>query len=217
MKLTRVSALVAALVVGSTAMSYAPAAPENLFPTSMGSNWVIRTIVPGQDAPIVADITVTSEKKVGDTTTAVFQYKANGAVVQEETYIVTPDQVSRKRSGQGGSSVLEPPIPIIKYPMALGKSWKYSGKITIQAPTGEMELDSTADLKVAAFEEVKTGAGTFKAYRVDMKATISSGATNQEVTNSYWFAAGVGMVKQSAVLPGVGGDITGTLTSYKIK
>lgn len=198
-------------------MSYAPVAPENLFPTSLGSNWVIRTKVPGQDAPIDANITVTSEKKAGDTTTAIFQYKANGAVVQEETYIVTPDQVSRKRSGQGGSSVLEPPMPIIKYPMALGKSWKYTGTITIQAATGEMELQSTADLKVAAFEEVKTGAGTFKAYRVDMRATISSGATNQEVTNSYWFAAGIGMIKQSAVLPGVGGEISGSLVSYTIK
>ncbi|HVT13792.1 MAG TPA: hypothetical protein VHE55_16130 [Fimbriimonadaceae bacterium] len=218
MKLARASAFFAALVVASTAMSHAPVA-ENLFPTSKGSTWVMHTIVPGQPAPLDAHVAVISEAKSGGTKTAVFEYKVNCVTIQAETYIVTADHVARRSSGKEGSSVLKPPMPIIEYPMKVGKNWSYHGTVTVpSAEGGQLELQSEATLKVAALEEVKTGAGTFKAYRVDLKGSVTGpDGSKQELVNSYWFAPNVGMVKQVATLPGISGEIVGTISSYSIK
>ena len=144
------------------------------------------------------------------------RYTINGRPTQDEIYSVTRTEVARMRSGAGGRSVIEPPIPVIKYPMTVGKSWKWAGTISMTSETGKTSVfNGVSDLTVAALESVKTNAGTLKTYRVDMNLTISSGTNSTSLSNSYWFAPGVGMVKQVAV---IGGQTTeGIVTKYSIK
>src|SRR5207302_3971917 len=109
-------------------------------------------------------------------TTAIMLWTINGNPAQEETYVVSAAEVDRSRSGQGGSNVITPPVAIIKYPMAVGKSWSWQGKMEISQ---HMTLPGTATLKVAGRQTIKTAAGTFNAYRVDMKVTVTANGQTQ--------------------------------------
>ncbi len=200
------------LVCGASAWTIR--AGENLFPTKKGSSWTFSGTAGSQKLKMTAEIT--SSTTSGGSSTVIMLWTQNGRSVQEETYTVSQGQVVRVKAGAGGAMQSSPPVPVIKYPMAVGKSWSWKGAELV----GSMRIPASAQLKVAAKEAVKTAAGTFNAYRVDMKVTTSVQGQNVTATNSYWFAAGVGMVKQSAIVNIPGGKplvVTAALEKYEIK
>jgi hypothetical protein len=85
----------------------------------------------------------------------------------------------------------------------------------------QITYSGSAKVRVAAREKLKTEAGAFNAYRVEVQMTQAGQGGAQHVTSyAYWFAPNVGLVKQSTTLPVQSGPafvITGTLTKYSVK
>lgn len=193
-------------------------AAENLFPITVGSSWTFSGSPGGRPLTMIA--TVKSASKANGKITAVILWTVNGAPAQEETYIVSASEVARSKSGQGGANTITPPVPVIKYPLTVGKAWSWQGHMQISQGGQSATLPGSASLKVAGRESVKTAAGTFNAYRVDMKVTVTANGQTQSVPNTYWFAPGVGMVQQSITFPGPGGKpflLKMAISKYTIK
>ena len=189
-------------------------ADENLFPVKVGSSWKMKGNAGAQNVEMVAKI-VSSTTTVGSTIVGM-QWTQGGRAIQDETYIVSKTQVVRSRSGAKGSSALNPPIPIIVYPMVVGKSWKWSG--TIVTKGGQTKASAT--LKVGPKEKVYTAAGIFNTYRVNMVLAIQAGAKTISMPNSYWFAPNVGMVQQKLAIPTPNGKflvVKAVVTEVKVK
>jgi hypothetical protein len=143
------------------------------------------------------DAVITSSKTAAGKSTVVFRWTMNGKPVQDEVYHVTPSSVSRAKSGPNASNVISPPLPVIQNPMKVGKAWKWRG--TIKLPNG-MTMPAQANLTVAKRETVKSAAGTFSAFRVDMGLLITVQNQSAQIPNSYWFAPGAGLVRQRVTL-----------------
>jgi hypothetical protein len=199
------------------ALNYAGAvrpAGVDLFPVKPGSSWTYRGSAGTQTANITAE--VTSSQSRGGKTTAVLRWSRDGQTIQEETYSVSSQSVDRLKSGAYGAFSNNPPIPIITYPATIGKTWSWKGT---QA-AGDRKATRSVLFKMAASESVKTPAGTFSAYRIDMSVVPPQPNIKPRVAESRWYAPGVGMVQyHSSMLAGSGKtvEMTSVLTKYKIK
>ena len=204
--------LLAASMTGTTA---GPAS-DNLFPAAKDTVWTYAGTA--GSTPLNLTAKVTSSTTSAGKTTVVVQWLSNNQPMQDETYIVSATEVSRAKSGAYGNNVLTPPIPVIKYPMSVGKSWEWSGMMAMNG--GQLKVPASAKLKVAAQEKVKVGSESLNCYKVDMSVTVTAQGQATTIPASYWFAPGVGLVKQSSTLPtpdGKGVVIEATATKYTIK
>ncbi len=197
-------------ILASLCLTANARATEDLFPGQKGSTWSYAGQVNGQKVSMTS--LIISATGTGLQRTLVMQWSANGRVSQEETYIVRPGEVVRSRSGANGGGTITPPLPVITYPMTVGKTWQWRGTVA----NGATPLNGQARLKVAAHERIQTGAGAVMAYRVDLDLTMSANGQSIKLVNSYWFAPGMGMVRQRAQLPG-GVSVDAALTSLKLK
>ena len=182
---------------------------KSLFPTGQGSRWSFKGKAGTQELSMEA--VITSSKTAGGKTTVLMRWTLNGQPVQDETYIVTASGVSRAKSGAGGSVSVSPPVQVIKNPMVVGKSWTWKGTISPGAQT----IAANATLKVGAREAVKSAAGTFNAFRVDMVLNFSVQGRAFKIPNSYWFAPGAGLVRQRASVGPT--TIDATVTKLQVK
>ena len=213
--------MVALGIWAAVVLTSAPVSAQSIaqmFPTKSGSTWEFTGSIRAGDQtqPLNLGAKIASVNSTGGTTTAVIEWTANGSLAQSETYIVTGSEVRRSRSGQGGAGVINPPVPVLRTPIQIGNAWNWKGTIT----TGGQTLNGTANIRIAAREQLKTPAGTLNAFRVDMTLTISLQGQNQKTTNSYWFAPGVGLVKQRTGLTGPGGQkitVEASVSKYKTK
>lgn len=85
-----------------------------------------------------------------------------------------------------------PPIPLLRFPMNVGDSWKWSGKMM----TGPMGRDATA---VVTTREEKIDTGSLAdALLVEVDISMESGAANAPATRQlmFWFVKGKGLVKR---------------------
>ncbi len=197
------AAVVIALALGPRGT--AQSGSDTLFPTGQGSKWVYSGTA--GKSPIETTAEITSSKTVCGVTTVVVRWDMAGKETQTETYLVSATGVRRARSGRAGANKIDPPIPVIVYPMTVGKSWKWKGSITLGTGEQAPKTDGSADLRVAAKEKVRTGPGEFTAFKVDLSLTISAGNQSQNIPNSYWFAPGKGLIKQSSDIK-IGADPT---------
>jgi hypothetical protein len=186
-----------------------PTVKQNLFPFSQGSTWTYDSSVGLQNLTLVA--TVTGANVSGDQTIVTLRWTTNGNPSQEEMLYVTKDQVSRERSGPQGQLMLTPPLPMIKYPLEVGKSWTWSGT---SAVSGRLIPQEPMIVRVVSIDKVHTAIGTFDAYRVEVASERVGGSTLPTITN--WYAEGVGLVKQRAKIPNLG-LITATLSKYVVR
>ena len=210
---TRRAALAAAIVAGTavlfTAGRAAPPANPDYWPMKAGNTWTYDATFGDKKMNQVAK--VTSVKREGQATLATIEYATMGRTFSE-TYRVTAQSVERTSSNMGqGDSQINPPIPIIKYPLTAGKSWTWSGTITVQG----QPVQGRSSLSVTGPTTVKTAAGTFKAMRVHSSLTIEAQGQKLILPNDYWFAPGVGMVRQHATIGAT--KVDGTMRSYKLK
>lgn len=185
-----------------------------MFPVGQGSTWEFAG--KAGTLPLQMTATITSSTVTGNKRLVRFHWTANGKDAQEEEYIVTSTQISRARSGASGGNTIDPPIPVIKYPLQAGKSWSWKGSIGM----GGQSASGKAILRVIGRQSVKTRARTFNAWRVDLKLTVSAQGQTITIPNTYWFAPGAGLIKQSATLPAPGGKslvTSGEVTKYTIK
>ena len=207
---------IASALLTTTALStfgISSQAQTNLLPAKVGNYWVLNGNA--GKAPLSMTYKVMSVKSANGVTTAVFTMFKDSAPVSSETYLIDSKGVSRSLSGATGKDVITPPVQIIRYPVKIGETWNWKGTINTAA-AGKLDCDAT--LKVARQEQVVTKAGKFNAVKIDMKLTVHVSRQTQTIDNSYWFAPGVGMVKQVALLPdGKGGEVELKAVADEIK
>lgn len=188
---------------------------ENLFPATSGSVWTYGGT--SGKRPMSETATISAVQKSAGKTVVTIQWMRNGRGWQEG-YEVTASGVAQTNAGQNGRDTFLPPLPILKYPAKVGQSWTWKGQNVLG---GQITMEGTATVRVAAREKVQTPAGAFSAYRVEAQITLKGSGQPPHVTSrTYWFAPKAGLVKHSTTLPVQSGPafvITGAVTKYTIK
>lgn len=180
------------------------------FPFKKGNFWSFAMVLGDVSIKSVAEIS--GVERIGDGEEAVVAWKTNGTVTQRERYRKDRAGLSRMESGMGLK--LNPPMPVLKFPIQSGQTWTWTGTIS----GAGQELSGTMHVKVLGAAPVTTKAGKFKAVRVHMEGSMNMKTPSpQQVTiaNDYWFAPGVGLVRQTATLGGQ--KISGAVEKYRVK
>ncbi|MBI2823061.1 MAG: DUF3108 domain-containing protein [Planctomycetia bacterium] len=166
------------------------------YPLAAGTKWTFHGEAGGQKIEVtnqVAKIETIDNQPLVRVETLV-----GGKIVANEHLKGTDAGVFRHRFN-GGEMV--PPVCVIKYPVVEGDSWKSNVKI------GPESVDMTS--RVEKEEEIEVPAGKYKA----VKVRVDANTKGQKITNTYWFAPGVGIVKQEAAVNG--GTIVMNLAKFE--
>ena len=191
------SALLLALVLGCSYLKKGTMSPssssggasstgsKDYFPLNVGDSWKYRsTTADGKQSEFTIKV-LNEEKENGNTlylveTVSTFQpihdwySKPNGWVLMHhQEYVKT-----------GQKAEYQPTKQFLKNPLTSGDSWQWKGK-------GMMGLEIDESNEVSGPETVTVPAGKFEAMKV-MTRVVQGGAP---VTKTYWYAAGVGLVK----------------------
>jgi hypothetical protein len=117
---------------------------------------------------------------------------ANGRLVSREWFRREPSALLCGRRQEGPLvGDLEPPQPIVRYPLVVGDRWTWSGR------AGGRPCQMTC--VVAACERVKVPAGTFEdAWRIDSTVKPTEGADS--IVRSLWVQPGLGVVEEKSLV-----------------
>ena len=119
--------------------------------------------------------------------------------------IVLTEQLNQTPEGlfrtQLQDAKLSPPLLLLKNPVKSGEQWRTKTQIGAQELTIECQVES---------ERVSVPAGEYDA----VKLTVSTQANESDIRSTYWFAAGVGIVRQEAKI-GDEPTMSIELTSYQ--
>jgi hypothetical protein len=155
------------------------------YPLKAGSKWQYQVEANGNKVTIVSQ--VAKIEKIDDVSLARVEASTDGKVLVTEHLRSTDKGVFRHR--YNGVEV-SPPVCVLRYPIKKDDAWEQEVKI------GEEKM--TLSCKVGN-DEVEVPAGKFKAVTVQ-----AIGKTGDKVfTTTYWFAEGVGIVKQVADFGGL--------------
>jgi hypothetical protein len=170
----------------------------NYYPLKVGSTWHHQLDAGnGQKIQLVSQIAGTDT--IAGRELARLEVSANGQKLPATDHLERTDGgVFRVRMGP---LELAPPICLIKYPLKSGQTWggemKVSGKsVTVEGREGEAE-------------DVQVPAGKYRA--IPCTVVVSDG--DAKSTNIFWFADGVGIVKQWSDLGNQ--SVTTELTRYE--
>ncbi len=191
LRVLRLSAVVAVLVVVGGASAQGPAAATDLFPTKVGSKWTYK--INDQDVTV----TVAGTEKLGDQECFKFDTAVGGTVKQSELYFVKADGVYRARVGD---KKIEPAVKILALPAKKDAAWDVDAKVGTEAIKGKFKVaDEKAKLKVGG---------------ADVEAVLVDGPdfeiAQTKTVIRQWFAPGKGIVK-------VEYTIQGTTTTMELK
>ena len=158
--------------------------PPEYLPLKEGLKWHYQLEANGQKLQIVTQIA--KIEAINGESLARFETVVNGNVAASEHYSVTTKGIFRHRFN---GVEIQPPVCVLKFPVKNGASWESEHKIGEQA--------AKMGCRVAS-EEVEVPAGKFKTVSVQVVAD----AAGMKITTTYWFAAGIGIVKQVAEIAG---------------
>jgi hypothetical protein len=97
----------------------------------------------------------------------------------------------------GTERVYEPPLLRLPLPLAVGKTWNWSGKETADGD----EITTSVTGTVEAEEKVSVPAGEYSCLRVKVDTSCSDGTT---ASSTQWLAPGIGIVKADIAVDAVG-------------
>jgi hypothetical protein len=169
-----VTPLLLVLLQDGTTVEKADHSP--FYPVPTGARWRYRV------AKSKVNQRILRHERVGDVVCALIETLRDGKVVCLEHISATGEGVYRY-SFDGER--LDPPLRILKLPPASGDTWAYAYKLGEESVRGNF---------VVSEEEVKVPAGKFKAI---VSRTEDCVAGEQRLSITYWFAHGVGIVKQT--------------------
>ena len=154
------------------------AAQEEFVPMKKGRKWVYKQ----GDSEFVQ--TVAGTEKVGSVECFVLQSEVSGQ--KESMWIAVNAEGSWLHKIRSGEVVSELPKPaqLLKYPMNKGDRWD------ARVPSGDLVIEY--QFENAGQEEVEVAAGKYQAWTIKMKGM----ASGQEFSGTYWYAKGVGLVRQ---------------------
>lgn len=165
-----------------------PTKSDSYYPDEKGKSWEYKT------SGATLTIRVVGREKIGEHDCAKIETLISGRVVGNEHVAVKPDGVYRCAIG---GKAIEPPVLFLRLPPKDGAEWEVKSKLLGQTIEGKMqqtEQDVTVNNKFYK-----------KAIVVKTDGTIQAG--EQKVAFAYYFAKGVGMIKQEVTV----GKTTSTL------
>lgn len=210
----RLSAIVCglALLCFSDLIARAQDTAANYWPFKVGNTWTLETKVNDKTTSMVLTVIKVIPAE-GNASDAYIEYQTGGNVMQTEIYRFDDRGISRVADGKDAANTLSPPFLVIRYPLADGSKWTWTGTITTAAG---QTFKGTSDLSVSGPETVKTADGDFKAMRVHSElAVLLPGGQKAMFPNDYWFSSGVGMVQQSAKINET--TYVGVMSAYKLQ
>lgn len=109
-----------------------------------------------------------------------------------ESYRVLPDGVYRIAEARDGARrTWDPPLPVVPHPIYSDSEWEYEGVLRTE---GGAESRVRLSFRVTRVEQVKTRAGEYAGFRVDVTGTRGSDAVDEK----RWYAKGVGLVRRES-------------------
>jgi uncharacterized protein YdaL len=163
-----------------------PGAETPYYPIKVGSVWTYKF----SNSEQRLTMRIVRHDKVGDLMCAVIEASAGGQVQASEYVAVKADGVYRVK-GSRGEAVM-PPFPFLKLPPKKGETW------TIMSKADKLDIKGKATIDDDA-KEIQVPAGKYKAVVVTNDLEVG----NQRVSTTYYFASGVGMIKQIAKIQGM--------------
>lgn len=118
-----------------------------------------------------------------------FQLVAHDVVLEEERY-------RRRQDGfdliAAAGEAYSPPLPLLKFPMSVGDSWEWKGKLEIGAPpTPARAVVSTSS------EPLNVSSRSDSSLKVHVRLQIEGGGPKPaERSLSFWFVPGKGLLRR---------------------
>jgi len=156
-------------------------APPNYYPLKVGSKWHYQVEMGnGQKAVLVNEIA--KIENIDGKDLARLETVGQGNVQATEHLSSNAQGIFRNRYND---LELSPPVCLLKYPIQEGETW------TTQTKVGDLQL--TIIGREGRTEEVQVPAGKYQAVTAVVETTVDG----KKIRTSYWFAADVGIVKQT--------------------
>ncbi|MGC8666615.1 MAG: hypothetical protein ACP5VE_00670 [Chthonomonadales bacterium] len=167
-----------------------PVKPSEVFPVAKGDRWTM--LVRVDEGSFLMDTVSAGLERFAGEPAYILQTLSGGRPVQEKAYGVSPQGVDRLAVGPHAQTRLDPPMPLLRYPIQPGQELSWSGKLVF--PKGE--TPATAVCKVCCVDHVDTPAGTFDAYRLRILVTAYTPRNEMRYQSRVWLAPGVGIVRE---------------------
>ncbi len=168
-------------------------------PLAPGNSWVMRRSGVEGTATITGTQVVNGAPTTGlsdalDGSIAYFTNDASG-VRQHRTYF--PPGFIAGCGTVAETDTYSPPVTIIPASFTVGQMVYSNGTVTVDyGACGSFSLSYGADSTFQAFERVTVPAGQFDALKVRVRLSITGTSSSSVTYNTYWFAAGIGKVKE---------------------
>jgi hypothetical protein len=198
----------------------------NLLPLKAGNNWSLTMSVldrpiadksgatPPKPITITDTITVLQPALVGKESGMVLEMKRGTVPFRREVYREDKTGLYLLAFGQATKPLIQmsSAVPLVKYPLHVGDSHTWSGKINVQ---GEI-FPARAVSRVTEKEPITTKAGRFaETYRLDTIITLERTGTNIQFPTIRWMAPGIGFIRRNYA--DKGNPAFGVLTAYSVK
>jgi hypothetical protein len=170
--------------------------PVDYYPLQVGNQWNYKLDVNGKDITMITRIA--KIETIKEKAYARLEAEVMGKVTATEHLRVTDKGIIRLKTNDFEA---DPPLLLVKSNVKAGDKW--GGAFTVMGKKAKYDA-------VAEEEMVKVPAGRFKTMRVAIR--LEEGA--MVVNTTYWFAPGVGFVKQTVTAPML--NITIELEKYKL-
>ena len=155
---------------------------KSYYPLKAGNKWTyqIESDTAAKGSKLINQIA--KIEKINGVSLSRLETTMKGRVAATEHLSVNEKGVFRDRVNGGE---ITPPICMLKFPIKKGSTWKVESKV------GEEKLSVSCK---SDEEEIEVPAGKFKTVKVVMDAEVVGAGII--VSTTYWFAQGVGVVKQ---------------------
>jgi hypothetical protein len=175
--------------------SLPPELSSPYYPLKIGTQWEY------QVGPTVVSMRVVKHEKVGDAMCALIETYVDGnrVPVASEHISAGPDGVFRHSFNTARASE---PICILKLPVKKDQTWKFDAKIATETVKGTFKCGE---------EDVKVPAGNYK--KAVSSYTTECDLNGAKAEFKYWFAPGVGVVRQTMTIGGR--DIESKLVKFE--
>jgi hypothetical protein len=182
-KLAAWAAVLATALAAPCVAGQKPKAPD-YYPLKPGTKWHYRVTTNGRTGTFTNQIS--KIEKIDDLPLARLEAIVNDKVVASE-HLRSDDKGVYRHRFNGLES--KPAIQLLRYPVKDGDTWETD--FVIGTEKGKA-------VTVVGKEEVKVPAGTYQTVRV----RVDTDSGGQKISTTYWFADGIGFVKQAIDLGG---------------
>lgn len=193
---------------GMSKIVAAETAGADYYPLKQGDKWTYDVWrVDGKGKKFTQEVTVPGTDKYDNQNYIILKQKDHRGTVRsfclkDATGVYWKKIGASKSFTPEASSIFNPPIPILIFPLKAGYKWDWEGTLKIAFINKKIKMHC----EVVAGEEIEVPAGKFKCLKIHIHQV-----RNEEVSDEYgWYAPGVGQVKY------IGKELGKELLSYSV-